>query len=251
MIVRVLILLALLWPGLSWAQVSIHANSTITAFDNGGSDASVSVSPPTGLAAGDTWVIGFCADTNRAGAEVLQDISGFTGVVASQMPTGGGVWPVARMWYKVAGASESAVNVTSAAGVFWGSNYASIRLTGTHATTPLDTSALTNANSAATSTDVSNLTVANNDSMAILMYCHANNAAPTLPSGTTAIGGGTGLLTGPGTGYASQAVNSGTYDPSAWTHASVAPRISIIGVFAPAAAGGATARNLSLMGVGQ
>lgn len=248
MILRLLFLLALLIPSHAVAQVAVHANSTITAFDNGGGDASVSISPPTGLAAGDTWVIGFCADTARAGAEVLQDISGFTGVVASQMPTGGD-WPVARMWYKVAGASESAVNVTSAAGVFWGSNYASIRLTGAHATTPLDTSALTNANSAATSTDVSNLTVANNNSLAILMYCHANNAAPTLPSGTTAIGGGTGLLTTPGTGYASQAVNSGTYDPSAWTHTSVAPRISIIGVFAPSG-GAAVVPKMSLLGVG-
>lgn len=232
----------------AFAQVSVHANSTITAFDNGGADASVSVSPPTGLASGDTWVIGFCADTNRAGAESLQDISGFTGIVASQIPTGG-VWPVARMWYKVAGASESAVNVTSAAGVFWGSNYMSVRLTGTHATTPFDTSALTNANSAATSTDVSNLTVANNNSMALLMYCHANTASPTLPTGTTAIGGGTGLLTSPGTGFAYQAVNAGTYDPAAWTHASVSPRLSIVAVFAPAG-GAAAVPRMSLLGVG-
>lgn len=244
-----LFLIALLLPSQAVAQVALHANSTITRHDNDGADASVAVSPPTGLASGDTWVIGFCADTARAGAESLQDISGFTAVVASQMPTGGGTWPVARMWYKIAGASESAVNVTSAAGVFWGSNYMSVRLTGTHATTPFDTHALTNANSAATSTDVSNLTVANNNSMALLMYCHANTASPTLPTGTTAIGGGTGLLTAPGTGFAYQAVNSGTYNPAAWTHTSVAPRLSIVAVFAPS--GGATiVPRMSLLGVG-
>jgi hypothetical protein len=155
------------------------------------------------------------------------------------------------MWYKVAGASESAVNVTSAAGTFWGSNYASIRLTGANTSTPLDTSALTNVNSAATSTDVSDLTVANNNSLAVLCYSHANNASPTLPSGTTAIGGGTGLLTAPGAGFAYEAVNAGTYNPAAWTHVSVAPRLSIVAVFAPAAAGASTPRTLTLLGVGQ
>lgn len=238
-----LLLLALLVSSHAWAAVA-HETSSGANVANDCADGSVSVSPPSGLASGDLWIIMASADTGRLGTEAMADISGFTALAVSQKGTGD--WPITRMWYKIAGASESAVNVTTAAGCFWGFNYATARLSGVNNSTPLDTSAVPgNASGAATSTDVTNLTVAANGSMAIGMFTYANNTAPTIPSGSTSI---TTQGT-PGFGAVYQAVNAGTFDPSAWTHASSGNRIIQWAVFAPS--GGATVvPKMSLMGVG-
>jgi hypothetical protein len=90
------------------------------------------------------------------------------------------------------------------------------------------------------------MTVATNGSMAIGFFTYANNTAPTIPSGSTSLT----TQGAPGFGAAYQAVDSGTFDPAAWTHATSGNRIIQWAVFAPSSSG-STVRALSLMGVGQ
>jgi len=112
--------------------MSVALASSTTAFValGGAGPTSLSVNPPSGLQAGDLWVITVGADVDSLGKIGLP--SGFTAVSASWWSSD---YPEGRSMWKIAGSSESAVNVPIQYGFdVWA---CSQRWTGAHQTSPI------------------------------------------------------------------------------------------------------------------
>jgi hypothetical protein len=187
----------------------------------GGSSGNVSVSPPSGLQAGDGWLLLCFVDTDNV---VTISASGFTATDSVLQNTYFNVgYPCYRGLYKVAGAGESSVNVA-----FGSASYAaqvvSIRLTGSHGTTPVgNVVSVVNDTQNAVSPSYAppSLTVQDDGSLAIfLALYHAQggfaNTVNAVPSGMTQIAARVSPHGGtyPQWVVCAGAANAGTFAPS-------------------------------------
>ena len=108
-----------------------YSSVTTATADYGGGSGTLSVGVPSGLTTNDLWLITITADTD--GGDRIGLGSGFTAVSAAFSQSD---YPDGRSQWKIAGSSESAVNVSMAAAT-WRTIAVSQRWTGTHLTTPI------------------------------------------------------------------------------------------------------------------
>lgn len=188
--------------------------SSEASADFGGGNGNVSTSPPSGLAAGDVWIIFATGDSDTSATIGVP--SGFTAVSSEWRY--GTAYPIARVFWKIAGASESAVNVAFTA--VWEAQTRSVRVSGANST-PIDTYANASAAGNATSLDAPDATVASDGSLALLFLTLHSNPQPssiTPPSGSTLVA--SKLTAYDGYGIAHQSVNAGSFAPGNWSWAS-------------------------------
>lgn len=196
------------------------ATKTTASADFGGGSGNLSVNPPSGLAAGDLWIIGAICDSDGTGKVGVP--TGFTAVTASV--NGYETWPEIRAFWKIAGASESAVNVPMATGSYycWAS---SSRWTGAHASAPIGASATgTSGSSTANALDAPDITTTVNDAYAYLLFgAEGDDGSGTYtinnPSGTTMIdslGAAATYFPAAGAAYESRPT-AGSYTPGNWS----------------------------------
>lgn len=235
--------------------VDVPSSTSATSTSAGGSGAaSVNVNPPTGLTTGDVWLIVAVLDNN--GTTTLNTPSGFTSGHSGVRGNPG--YPYVQSFWKAAGASESAVTVSSTTGawVLW---CASIRCTGANTTNPIGNVATANPAGTGNSQAAPSVTVQGNGSAVIETYACSNTDDPTtvtitLPAGVTTLQAREGASTYPTAevGYALR--DAGAFAPGNWTNTStVEGRVAIAIEILPAGGGGggsSTARNLMLLGVG-
>lgn len=215
------------------------ALGTVASGSFGGGSGNVSVSPPAGLTAGDAWVIQVWIDSG--GSSSINTPSGFTAMHAQVTSSGG--FPEYKAFFKEAGASESAVSVTTASGVY-DMYCVPLRISG-----DIDASSLANfVGNVATFTptgggnsiDAPDITIQNNNSMALLtMGCNnAGNGNMTSPSGTTELYERKGAGVYPCLDTAYQAVNAGSYTPGTfdWQNSDTG-RLAVTLEILPAAGG--------------
>lgn len=230
------------------AVITTHTSQHDTTYSSGDplTGGGWSIPVPSGLASGDVWVIAF--ETDHASITNLS-LSGFTPV--SNIVTTD--WPCGRAWYKVAGASETAANITAsgpAGSTFaWEAFYTSARVTGANTTTPLDThSEVAYSGGAETSVDPANMTVASNGSLAIGYMGVAASETVSSPTGSTELFNHSDNWTGGSIVY--QAVNAGTFNPGAWGCSNASGgRFAQWFVIAPAAAATGKVQRFMMMGV--
>lgn len=178
---------------------------------------SITVTVPTNLASGDTWVIYCAVDADSGGT--YGTLSGFTAI--GNQWNGAAGYSIQRAWYKVAGASESNATVTIT-GTDYDSVCYSIRLTGANATTPLDaTGTPSTPNDTNNTIDAPDITIAANNSLALLFFASDTSGTATEPSGTTP--GDSRLSAYPTAAFAYQSVNAGSYSPSTWSTGAYVP----------------------------
>lgn len=215
-----------------------NANSNATGNFSGASG-DVSVSPPVSLATGDLWLVIAGSDIDP-GATITMP-AGWTPVSSLIVPVL--TYPACRAFWKIAGASEAAVNVSFGTGTYqcWAH---SERYTGAHASAPIgNVNTVTPSGSVAT-LDAPDITIQNAGSMAVLVFmCHSLAAGATTitePSGTA-----TPIMTRSSAGqYAQgaityQAQNAGSYAPGNWTTDSGRDgRLGLTFEIIPAGAGG-------------
>lgn len=134
----------------------------------GGSGGNCAVDPPSGLASGDGWLILCYADADPG---VTISASGFTAASAELINDNDAGYPCYRAFCKVAGGSESTINIVYGTGAY-DVQVVSIRLTGIHATTPIgNVASVTNdtQDTATPSYPVPGLTVQADGSLVITM----------------------------------------------------------------------------------
>lgn len=178
---------------------------------------SVTVTVPASLAQDEMWVI-FAIIDSSLGNVTINTPSGFT-QIGSQFAGATNGLPDCALYYKIAGASESNATLTcSSAGrdtVVY-----SIRITkDTDETLALDAvGTLAAPSGSGTTVNAPDITVGADGSLALLFWGVENNADAesviSSPSGTTKRDTRTGT---PGTAFATQSVNAGTYAPGNWT----------------------------------
>lgn len=195
-------------------SVAYQSNTTkLTAF-NGAAGGNHNVNPPSGLAAGELWVIWAVLDVDPGAAISLP--SGWTAIGSQQ--TGGEGWPVVRAFYKVAAASESAVNVAFTGGGydFW---CASIRISGQHASTPIGNIASAVSSGNGNTFAAPSVTVQDDGNLVLLFYAAEGDdgGAETVaqPSGSTVIVEREGAVFPVGS-TAYRARDTGPFAPGNW-----------------------------------
>jgi fibronectin-binding autotransporter adhesin len=104
------------------------------SVDLAGTTGNITVNPPSGLAAGDVWLITTSINCNEVGATGIA--SGFTAVSAEVYEPVNSGWPFMRSQWKIAGASESAVTIPFSVAV-WQVWAVSMRISGADQTTPI------------------------------------------------------------------------------------------------------------------
>lgn len=219
--------------------VAFPSSTQATSTDAGGAGStSVSVSPPSGLASGDTWVIVAVVD---AIGTTLQVPSGFTAAHAQVVGNQG--YPFVRTFWKPAGSSESAVAVSASGGENWILWAASIRATGANAN-PIGNVATTNPSGSGTTLDAPDVTIQNADSGAIAILAGSPDGSSstqpiTIPSGMTALQAKTAPFPVGSTAY--QLVNAGSFTPGDWVFdgwPALQGRVGVTIEILPAAEGG-------------
>lgn len=170
---------------------------------------SLSANVPSGLAAGDTWVVVGCQDDDNFTAVAP---SGWELVDARFNTT----WPNGFAVLKTNCTGSETAQTISITGGSGGGLYHSIRLSGGHATTALDAVDEFAQAGSSTTIDAPDITVANDGSLAILVAVQNSFGTWTVPSGATPIAdttdGGSIKL---GSGY--EARDAGAYAPGNWT----------------------------------
>lgn len=196
-------------------MAAVYANHTeIIDTDTNNS---VTVTVPTSLAQDEMWVVLVIIDTN-GGAFTINTPSGFT-PIGSQFDGADGGFPECALYYKIAGASESSVTITST-GTDFDSVVYSIRVTkDAGETLALDAiGTVSRPTGAGTTVDAPDITVGADNSLAILFWALGGNGGsaptPTAPTGSTKRDDRTGF---PGAAFATQAVNSGSFAPGNWS----------------------------------
>jgi hypothetical protein len=150
----------------------------------------------------------------------IQTPSGFT--AAHAQIAGDPGYPALRTFFKIAGAGESAVTVTSSGGQNWILWCASVRATGAHASAPIGNVASSNPAGSANTHDAPDVTIQNADSGAFLGYGGSPNTSGTVtfsvPSGTTLLQSrqGSGTTTFPVGSTAFELRAAGAYAPGNW-----------------------------------
>jgi hypothetical protein len=197
--------------------VSLAAQSLVTGSDLAGGSGSISISPPSGLAAGDLWLVLLVSDSvggdigapggwTQAGSAVVGGVNGYTRLEA---------------FWKIAGGSESAASFTRASET-WITLAYNLRFTGVHASTPVgNVASVAPASQAVTITpDAPDVTIQADGSLAVLVvgWLTSGGFATTaaVPSGTAALSSSS--LNGyPQIRGATEARNAGAYAPSTWS----------------------------------
>ena len=187
------------------------AYSSFSQIDDTDQSNSVSVSVPSGLASGNLWLVLLEVDTNYNASNTILVPSGWT-AVSSGGPAGGNSYPLARAFYKVAGASESAQTFSlSMPGGIWNVYGASIRITGADTSSPIDTTAFTTASKTPPAR-----TVANDGSLSFVWAANSlDSGSVIMPTGYTLVGSQNTSWCIYIAGY--KAVNAGTETPGAFT----------------------------------
>lgn len=212
--------------------VSFGTATTAAAYYGGSAaDVNFNVNPPASLAAGDLWIITVTGDTTDSLGQDFPDFiglpSGWTGITSAiwsgkyPAPVG---WPFCRSMWKIAGASEAAVDVPIAAHGFSLYQFRGIsrRYTGTHQTAPIG-DVVTGAQAAEpadpATPDTDALTIDADGSMVDLVaigYIDTGaGASATPPAGATLISEEWSNFCGNAAAYIAR--NSGSYDPTAWS----------------------------------
>lgn len=207
-------------------MAAAYQTSTTGTFSGG----SLSANPPSGLASGDCWVVVGCQDDDNLTAVAP---SGWTLIDARFNTT----WPNGFALCKPnCSGSEGAQSITLTGGS-GGGLYHSIRVSGAHATNPLD-AVNEFVGGSGNSIDAPDITVANADSLAILVAVQNTHGTWTPPSGTTEIADTTdGSSIKLGTAY--EARNAGAYAPSTWLSSRIDGGLAALTFsIAPAAGGG-------------
>lgn len=189
------------------------STSALTAFA-GTANGNHNVNPPSGLSAGELWIICAVLDCDVGAAITLP--SGWTAIGTQQ--TGQEGWPVARAFCKVAGAGETAVNVayTGTGYDFW---CASIRVSGQHASTPIGNVVPAVSTGTSNTLAAPTVTIQDNGNLALLFYAAegtdagAETIAP--PAGSTTILEREGAVF-PVASTAYRAVDAGSFVPGNW-----------------------------------
>lgn len=206
-----------------------------------GGGAGLSTSPPSGLVAGDLWIIGAAWDS---GSGTLDVPSGWTALTANAS-----VNPVHRWFWKLAGGSETAVTLTKTGGDPDGICALSIRVDGQHATPIAAVGTVVTSASAGTTIDPPAATAASTGSLAICFRCVNNiGATNTQPAGMTLIGTATDTASVK-ISAAYQAVNAGSFDPGVWTFDSGANRSTNTFIIEPSAGGASGQPTIRRFGV--
>lgn len=201
--------------------VVYQTSTSTTTVQSGVVNGSHAVAVPSGLAAGDLWLIINVFDANAGG--VINVPSGWTAVSTTLAGTPDG-WPICRAFGKIAGASESAVTV-SYTGTAWDMWSASIRLSGADPTTPIGNSGFLQSSGTANPTLVNapDVTVQADGSLVVLWGAQEGDSgtgatgAITAPAGTTDIVGRTGANVFPIGKVSYEARNAGVYAPGDWS----------------------------------
>jgi hypothetical protein len=213
--------------------VTYETNTRIIDTDRNNS---ITVTVPSGLAEGDLWLIYACLDCD---AGTINTPSGWVDI-GSQF----GVGPINKLFYKIAGASESSVAVTSSGGDYDSIAF-SVRISGVDTTTPISAVGTPNLPSGnGTTIDAPDVSVARDGSLAILVACSYGTTgqdAITKPSTASEINTRAASAEYPACGIAYEAQNTGSYAPGNWTlTTSDGQRAAQTFIIQSAAAGGAT-----------
>lgn len=187
----------------------------------GGAGGNVSVTPPPGLAASESWWLLCFADADPG---VTISCSGFSGATSEVVNDDGAGYPCYRALAKVAGASEGSVNVNFGTGAY-DVQVVSMRGLGTHATTPIGN--VTTVKNDAQSTSTPNYNVpsvaiqANGSAVINVVAYHSTGGWPNSitgsPTGLTNVKdriGPTGSGIYPQWIVATGSANAGTFAPS-------------------------------------
>jgi hypothetical protein len=212
-------------------SVVLTFDTPITTSDNsGGGSASYSVSPPSGIASGDGWGIIVIADDNDTSTTITKPDASWTDI-ASQI-WGYDGWPGLKAFGKVAGSSESSVNVTIGGGsyVAW---IVSFKAVGSDPAGWIGAAATGTAGSTTTPRTLTapGITVTRDNSVVVLVHASEGDAAYdgagpytiSMPgTSTSAVTQRSGNAEFPACAVAYEARNSGAYTPGNWTQAGAA-----------------------------
>jgi hypothetical protein len=195
-------------------SVAFPSSTAFTSSDAAGGNPSVSAPVPSGLVAGDLWIIVAVQDSDASA--VLSTPSGFTAVAAQV----GSNANVVKAWYKYAAGGDSAVTVSGTHGyVLWG---VSIRVTGMHASAPIgNVGTPVDSNATSKNIDAPDVTIAAAGSGAIMVAAAGSTTggttAVTPPSGATSFASRDGSNVYPTAGVAYELVNAGSFAPGNWS----------------------------------
>jgi len=192
-------------------------SSTQTASSDaaGGGSVNVNVNPPSGLTTGDVWAIVAVLDHDSS---TIATPSGFTPAHAQLDGTPG--YPGVRTYWKIAGDSESAVNVSSSGGqnyVLW---CASVRITGANTANPIGNVATTTPTGTGTTLGAPSVTIQNAGSGALLILAASppsGSLSITQPSGSTMLQARHQGNDFPSGAVAYELRNAGSYSPGTWS----------------------------------
>lgn len=203
---------------------------------------SVTVTPPASLAAGETWLA--LAYYDAPGLTLSGPASPWV-QIGSQFGNTSDPAPLCGAWYKVAVGSDADGTITCSAGSDFDAVVYSVRITGAHASAPLDATGTPNSPTGfGTTVDAPDITIAENGSLAILMGAlQGNEATFTKPATATMPDSRVGAGLYPVCGFAYESVNAGPYAPSTWGFGSSNGRAAQTFSLKPAAAGGRTTKN--------
>jgi len=178
----------------------------------------LTVTPPTGLATGNKWIIYVVWDA-EPGATVATP-SGFN-IVGSRIAGADDGWPIVYVFEKTSGASESNATLTRTGGGNYHRVAYSIRVSGTAALSIDAVGTPTTPTGTGTTIDAPDITIAQDNSLALLFAASVGTptfgTTQTAPSGSTLVDGRSGNDVYPVAAFARQAVNAGSFAPGNWT----------------------------------
>lgn len=214
-------------------SVVLTFDTPITTSDHaGGAGYNQSVSPPAGIASGDGWGIIVACDQNDASITITKPDASWTDITAKIDGYEG--WPGLKAFGKVAGASESAVNVAIGAGSYisW---LVSFKAVGSDPAGWIGAQATgTSGTSTSRSMTAPGITVTNDNSVVVLVHASegdnaGSGAGPytiSMPgTSTSAVTQRSGDDEYPAAAVAYEARNAGSYTPGNWTTAGSAADI--------------------------
>lgn len=209
-------------------SVVLTFDAPITTADrSGGGAISYSVNPPAGIAAGDGWGIIVVCDENDSAVSITKPDASWTDIAAKVSGVDG--YPGLKAFGKVAGASESAVNVAIGYGS-WITWIVSFKAVGSDPAGWIGAAATGTSGSTTTprSLTAPGVTVTRDNSVVVLAHASVGDAAGdgagpytmSMPgTATSAVTQRSGNAEFPAGAVAYEARNSGAYTPGNWVQA--------------------------------